>query len=97
MLKEPFGSSKRMQDVCDQIPSEFGDNDDYHRECYPQFTMNINRLRAIPNPSKEQKQTMHTRGTTEGKDKSSCNQVIYFANVMVKLDSNNKMYGHQET
>ena len=54
-----------MQDVCEQIPPEFGDNDDYHKGCYQRFMMNISRLKA----NKKQKEKMLGRGSIEGKDK----------------------------
>ena len=69
-LKEPLGSSRRIQDVCEQIPPEFGDNNGYHRSCYQRFTMNIIRLKITSKPRKKQKERMPRRGSIEGKNKT---------------------------
>ena len=58
-----------MQDVCERIPPEFGDNDGYHRGCYQRFTMNISRLKVTSKPRKKQKERMARRGSIEGKGK----------------------------
>ena len=69
-LKEPLCSSRRMQDVCEQIPPEFGNNDGYHRGCSQRFTMNISRLKVISKPRKKQKERLPRRDSIEGKDKT---------------------------
>ena len=43
-LQQPITSSQRMQEICDQIPSNFSNIDGYHRDCYQRFTMNLSRL-----------------------------------------------------
>ena len=85
-----------MQDVCEQIPLEFGDNDGYLRGCYQRLTINISCLKVTSMPRKKQKERMPKRGSIEGKTKLSFNQIAYFANVMVELGSKNKMYGHHK-
>ena len=59
-----------MQDVCEQIPLEFDDNDGYLRGCYQRFTININCLKVTSMPRKKQKERMPRRGSIEGKGKT---------------------------
>ena len=94
-LKEPLGSSRRIQDVCEQIPPELGDNDGYHRSCYQRFTINISRLKVSSKPRKNKKRGCQDEVLLRVKTKLSFNHIAYFANVMVELGSKNKMYGHQ--
>ena len=43
-LSEPYTSTYRMTDICNQIPDKLSSHHGYHRECYKRFTMNLNRL-----------------------------------------------------
>ena len=52
-LAEPHGSSKRMSDVCANLPESRGKDDGYHRNCSQAFTKNINRLISCQSKSLE--------------------------------------------
>ena len=52
-LAEPHGSSKRMSDVCANLPEIRGKDDGYHRSCYQAFTKNIDRLSSYKSKSLE--------------------------------------------
>jgi hypothetical protein len=69
-LMELIGSSKRMQAVCEQIPQNFSEVDGYHRDCYQRLTMNMSRLKTVPQPgtSNEQAERLPRRSSSEGKD-----------------------------
>ena len=95
-LKEPLGSSRRMQVVCEQIPPEFDDDDVYHRGCYQRFTMNISRLKVTSKPRKNKNRGCQDDALLRVKKKLSFNQIAYFANVMVKLSLKNKICGHRK-
>ena len=85
-----------MQDVCEQIPLEFGDNDGYLRGCYQRFTINISCLKVTSMPRKNKKRGCQDEVLLRVKTRLSFNQIAYFANVMVELGSKNKMYGHHK-
>ena len=54
-LKEPLGSARRMQDVCEQILAELGDND-----VYQQFLMK-SHLKGTSKPRKTKTGDAKTR------------------------------------
>lgn len=43
-LKEPIGSTRRFQNVCDQIPTIILESHGYHRDCYRKFSSHLERL-----------------------------------------------------
>ena len=48
-LLEPQGSVQRMADICCQMPPTYSIEHmyGYHRQCYQNFTRNLNRLKAF--------------------------------------------------
>jgi len=50
-LSQPLSSPNRMETICEKIPEDFGEYDGYHRDCYQNFTMNLNRLKLAAQSS----------------------------------------------
>ena len=85
-----------MQDVCEQIPLEFGDNDGYLKGCYQRFTINISCLKVTSMPRKKQKERMPRRGSIEGKDKTLFQPYCIFCKRYGRIGVKNKMYGYHK-
>ena len=72
-LLEPASSSKRMSDVCSQVPEVMLRHHGYHRDCYQRFTMNLSRLAATASSRDSSKTAKNTcrprRRSSEGTER----------------------------